>query len=107
MTHASRGTGPTLHEFPNHARQTKVVSSFLGATSPTHEFHILMPHAHTVTPLSVQLAAQMNLPRIACVALLLNLTMTTPLARFQQLQESHGRQQVHQQPSINAAQPLR
>jgi hypothetical protein len=80
MNNANRGTGPALHEFPNHAEQTKVVSSFPGVTLSTYELHILMPHAHAVTPLSVQLAAGMNLPRIACMTLLLNLTMTTPLA---------------------------
>jgi hypothetical protein len=35
-----------------------------------------------VTPLSVHLVTGMNLPRITCVTLLLNLTITTPLVQF-------------------------
>jgi hypothetical protein len=67
------------HEFPNHAGQTEVVSSSASITFSTSEFQMLIP-AHTMTSQSVQLAIGMNLPRIACVDLLLNLTMTTPLA---------------------------
>ena len=43
---------------------------------------MLMPHAHAVTPLSMQPATGMNLSRIAFVTLLLNLTMATPLPKF-------------------------
>lgn len=40
----------------------------------------------------MQLDVQMNVSRVALVALLLNLTITTPLTLFQQLQETHSRQ---------------
>lgn len=45
-----------------------------------HEFQ--MVRSHLWDSPSVQPVACMNLPRIACVILLLNLTMTTPLAQF-------------------------
>jgi hypothetical protein len=41
---------------------------------------MLRSHANSETPPSVQLAVEMTLPRVACVTLLLNLTMTPPLA---------------------------
>lgn len=43
---------------------------------------MLMVPTHAVTLLSVQLTTGMNLPCISYVTLMLNLTMTTPLAQF-------------------------
>jgi hypothetical protein len=79
MNHTSRGTSMLCMNFPNYARRIKVVLSVPGVTSSTHEFQMLRNHANSETPLLVQLAVDMILPRVACVTLLLNLT--PPLAR--------------------------
>ena len=91
MNHVNRDTAPILHEFLNHAGQTKVVSSFVGKTSSTYEFQMLMGQAHAVTPLSVQLATGMDLPRIACVTLPAESNHDHNLGPVSQLHESYDR----------------
>jgi hypothetical protein len=82
MNNASHGICPDQYEFPNYAGETKVVSSFRCVTS----FYAWISNAQEPRQFqdspSVRPAAGMNLPRISCVALLLNPTMTTPLNQF-------------------------
>ena len=81
--------------FPVMQSRLKLYHPFqAGVTSSTHEFHMLRNHTNSQTPPPTQLAAEMTLPRIACVALLLNLTMN--LGPVSQLHESHDSQQAYQ-----------
>jgi hypothetical protein len=75
MNRVSRGTSPALYEIPSYAGQSKAVSSFPGVTLSTYESQLLRNHGNS------EACRKMSLSRVACVALLLNLTMNLPMAR--------------------------
>jgi hypothetical protein len=83
-------------------RTDQSISSFPSVTSSTHGIQVLRSH----TPLPVQLATEMDLLRVACRFLLLNLTMNSlPQTPVLPLHESHDRRACNHKPFCRALAP--